>query len=73
MTQTEVRVERLALEIAEKTKDNSTFQMENLQMELLQHIYMFHLYYLDKAFYKETFQVLQELQKSLSEIDVKRF
>ena len=48
MTQTEVRVERLALEIAEKTK-KVVFQMENLQMELLQHICMFHQYYLDKT------------------------
>ncbi len=72
MTQTEVRVERLALEIAEKTKD-STFQMERHQTELQQHICMLHQSYLDKTYFKETFQVLQESQKLLSEIDVKRF
>ena len=58
MTQTEVRVERLALEIAEKTKDNSVSDGKSPN-ELLQHIFMSHQYYLDKMFYKETFQVLQ--------------
>ena len=49
------------------------FQMEKLQTELRQHICMLHQSCLDRTYFKETFQVLQESQKLLSEIDVKRF
>ena len=70
MTQTEVR-ERLALEIAEKTKDSSIADGSPNGIAAA-YLYVAQSYY-DKLFYKETYQALQESQKSISVIDVKRF